>query len=945
MLAKKCLLVGIYILFISSLAMADPPAVHPTTGEDLVIDCLRGTPTIDGDLSDWNLEAMTPAVLDVVEQLHSGQDSWTGPEDCSGEFYMLWDDVNIYIAVVMKDDKLSMNKTGGDIWNADAVEVFFATTNAVADHSEHYQYGFNANNQRWNWCNIDGAGSIEPDYLQIASSVTADGYICEASIEYAQMPSLDFSAGNTIGFHAVFDDTDNGDRELQMTWTGREAHDQSLGFGHMVLSADSVSAGEAPVTIPVPDAGFDDHVLSEGDYVYIGDADYTGAWQSQAVDQAWIDRGYWAADGDLPALSGNNKAYGNDGGSEDYIYQILDETFIEGKTYTLSVWVGEAWAGYDDSWSLYFTGEDYTDELASIAGNGPVGEWGQASLVYTATAADAGKKIGIKMKGAEYVTFEDVTLSYDAGAETGVTITVEEGGDIAAANELAKAGDTIEIAAGTYYLASQIEIKDGVTYRGAGPGLTIIDGNDVTRAFAAWGDRSFNEANENPNNSGPKGWVLEGMTIQNCVADTHDRFSYTGAAFNLKTNFATLDADASGGLNPEEADGQVGGIRLGGADLTEGTEDDDLHRFAHIDTDGSGELSEAELDAQVLVLEDEYGDENGDGGAVFIGNEAVGTIQNCDFLNNHTPIAGDGDDGGAINITGLSVLTINDCLFNGNYACSPNSVAEADETGDADGDGGHIKIQGPSASAITPGTTLIANRCVFLNGNASDDGGAIQSSAVGTVVQLDSCWFEGNTSWDNGNVCQFSNNAQNEVTVTNCIFVNNITKADNSPDRMIETNRNTKFINCTFVGNNQEDQDLIYNNADAADTDADGVNDELADATQVINCIFVNNVVGNGDDVLGSRDDAFTIVATNCLFFGNTLQNGNAADNTQRPDIETGSILSDPLLDADLVPGAGSEAIDGGVDPATVGVTLTNDYNGDTRPQGAGYDIGAFEVE
>jgi hypothetical protein len=166
--------------------------------------------------------------------------------------------------------------------------------------------------------------------------------------------------------------------------------------------------------IPVPDAGFDDHVLAAGDWVYIGDgpyaetSDYTGPWQSAGGD-AYIDNGYWAADVDLPALSGNNKLYGYEE-IEDYVYQILGEAFIEGKMYTLSVWVGEAWEGYDDSWSLYFTGDDYTDELASISGNGPVGEWGQASLVYTATAADAGKKIGIKMKGAAFVTFEDVTL-------------------------------------------------------------------------------------------------------------------------------------------------------------------------------------------------------------------------------------------------------------------------------------------------------------------------------------------------------------------------------------------------------------------------------------------------------------------------------------------------------------------------------------------------------
>ena len=149
-------------------------------------------------------------------------------------------------------------------------------------------------------------------------------------------------------------------------------------------------------------------------------------------------------------------------------------------------------------------------------------------------------------------------------------------------------------------------------------------------------------------------------------------------------------------------------------------------------------------------VDEKYPTESGDGGAIFIGNGATGTIQNCAFLNNHTPIQEFGDDGGAINISG------------------------------------HIKIQGGSASAITPGTTLIANRCIFLN--------------------------------------------------------------------------------------------------------------------------------------------------------------GNAADNTQRPDEETGSIMDDPLLDVNLIPGVGSPAIDAGVDPAAFGVTLTTDYDGIARPQGAAYDIGAIEA-
>lgn len=241
MTARGIIIITFVLLITSSLVFAAPPAKHPKTGEQLVIKCLKGTAKIDGNLNEWQLSYLQPAILDTKEQIFLGQNFWDGPKDCSGSFYLMWDDKNIYIGVIVKDDKIIMNKDGGNIWNADAIEIFFSTTNAVAGHAEHYQYGFNAKNQRWNWCNMDGPGQQEPNYLQIASSQTADGYICEASVEYKNMKSLDFKAGNTIGFHPVIDDTEAVDREIQITWTGREAHDQSLGFGHLIFTNETAA--------------------------------------------------------------------------------------------------------------------------------------------------------------------------------------------------------------------------------------------------------------------------------------------------------------------------------------------------------------------------------------------------------------------------------------------------------------------------------------------------------------------------------------------------------------------------------------------------------------------------------------------------------------------------------------------------------------------------------
>ncbi len=442
---------------------------------------------------------------------------------------------------------------------------------------------------------------------------------------------------------------------------------------------------------------------------------------------------------------------------------------------------------------------------------------------------------------------------------------------------------------------------------------------------------------------------MDGLTIQNCVADTEDRRDILSGARDLLNNYTGTPYTLA------TAQAENGGVEdnPGWFDILSGAADDnltDVELQAYLD--GNPVSS-----AGHLVTGD---DKSRDGGAVFCGNEAVGTIANCDFLNNHTPP--DGDDGGAINIAGQSEVTINDCIFNGNYsensdggaihiaglsvvtcndctfdgnyAISPDGI----QLEGKNGKGGHVRMSGNSDSPATPGTTFIANRCTFSGGRAENHGGVFQAWAMGSIVRFDACAFYDNSAGNVGNVVHLGHKGTGELTVTNCLIYDN--KSTGSSNRLFHVRRNSSFVNCTFVGNEVAKNGMIRNHAESVDMDGDDVNDELNDTTNVVNCIFANNVVKN--QVLRSRNNDFTIAATNCLFFGNTKTNGQPANNMQSGRPETGSISADPLLDANYVPGAGSPAIDAGVDVSAEGVTT--DYNGNPRPQGAAYDIGAYEA-
>ena len=204
------------------------------------------------------------------------------------------------------------------------------------------------------------------------------------------------------------------------------------------------SMAQAQISHFVGDASFDDNpVPAAANYAYwIGPPDTL--WESDG--NWWYNSSYDLGrrpdciDACRPIPRTGNQALH---GIAAYNWQGLSDTFVAGNTYTLSLYAaGDSDAGITNSdriwmymydadnlpavfdsgalaaWAYDFDGATALASGASGAGiatntgwprdAGP--DWGLASLSYTATAADHGKRIGIAFYGQRDVAIDDISL-------------------------------------------------------------------------------------------------------------------------------------------------------------------------------------------------------------------------------------------------------------------------------------------------------------------------------------------------------------------------------------------------------------------------------------------------------------------------------------------------------------------------------------------------------
>jgi hypothetical protein len=167
--------------------------------------------------------------------------------------------------------------------------------------------------------------------------------------------------------------------------------------------------------IDVPDGDFETPAVADGtwDYIY----NLGGAWSDTLYSgNAWVGNNY-SYGGFYPGMGHTGSQWVDLNAA--YLSQALTTTYQEGVTYELAIW---ATTSYTNE-GLYFYFMDATgsadgwNDATTLSGSPliPVASstdhtWNQYSFSYTATAADAGKPMGIVIYGRSNTWADDVTL-------------------------------------------------------------------------------------------------------------------------------------------------------------------------------------------------------------------------------------------------------------------------------------------------------------------------------------------------------------------------------------------------------------------------------------------------------------------------------------------------------------------------------------------------------
>ena len=307
---------------------------------------------------------------------------------------------------------------------------------------------------------------------------------------------------------------------------------------------------------------------------------------------------------------------------------------------------------------------------------------------------------------------------------------------------------------------------------------------------------------------------------------------------------------------------------------------------------------------EIVVNADSYGTyiDGGDSRALFIVNDTTGlgeltTISGFTFQNGHASIYG-----GAIDIQNGRVDIIDNTFFD-NYSVS---------YGGAIGNRSGYDVQ------------ILGNR--FIDNEAQYGGGSIIAGSSGSATTL----IEDNL-FSGGNAMYGSAIHNDRCSLT----INRNTFMDNLGDSVIRLSSEDSIAT---VSNN------FIVRPEGAAIRSSGIH---ASPFQIINNTFVggNFGISTNSDLVNIMNNIFSGVNTSISGLSGSLTGSNNLFDGNNNDPNP---LTDPVYDDPEFVNPGTDNYHIGEDSPAVDagatVTLSEDFDGDARPSGDGYDIGADEV-
>lgn len=187
----------------AALTLAMPVMAEEAARPNIVAHKME-TVTIDGKLDEWNLDS--PAVVDDASQVIRDAAFWEGKDDCSANFYLAWDEENLYMAAQVTEDSplgaiemlpidgednlklyISTDPTADpsrEVYGTKDFLVFFVMDEPYWDTAIDRSMVPKENLERFVSVGMDGGESVLDGY-QCAVEKTTNGFTWEAVIPWA----------------------------------------------------------------------------------------------------------------------------------------------------------------------------------------------------------------------------------------------------------------------------------------------------------------------------------------------------------------------------------------------------------------------------------------------------------------------------------------------------------------------------------------------------------------------------------------------------------------------------------------------------------------------------------------------------------------------------------------------------------------------------------------